>query len=376
MSIEDGVILPSGLLTDATRSRLEGFNKSYKDTPLRAGVIIASYSVNDPYNRTKLTTEYDVVTTQQNEDRGATTILYKKCLSNDGLGGIADFFEKNLRKKTKQTYTGQDVRFSGQNGNIVLLLCLDGASNKAIVIGGFPHPDRDTTLIDTQPRLTGEYNGINIAVNPDGSASLTFNGATDNEGKVIDSSQNATTAQIQKDGSIVILTASGSMFNMTKNGSIQALTSNGNTVFLNDGANEISINQKDGSIVGLNSTGVTISDATGAQVATINGSTIQLTSGGTINEQSAGHTITSGSVNITGSGGVKIKDQLGGELHLQNGMVALGSPAAELLDLFNQTLTQIQSITVPTAVGPSGPPLNLAAFTAIQAQLALIKGSL
>lgn len=217
--LESGAVLPSGLLSDSDHSRMEGFNISYRDTPLRAGVVVASYSVNDPENRTKLATEYDVVTTQQNEDRGATTVRYKKCLSSDTFGGIADYFEMNLRIKTQQSYSGEAVRFAGQNGSIVLLLCLDAASNKAMIIGGFPHPDRETTLIDSQPRLNSEYNGVNIVINPDGSTSLTFNGATDSDGEVTDPSQGPTTVAIATDGSFSV-GHSKATFVMAKSGEV------------------------------------------------------------------------------------------------------------------------------------------------------------
>ena len=217
--LENGAVLPSGLLGDSISSQLAGFNKSYKDTALRAGVVVASYPISDPENRTKLSTEYDVVTTQQDEDRGATTIRYKKCLAQDSFGGVADFFEMNFRAKTQQTYTGDAVRFSGQNGSIVLLLCLDGTSNKAMIIGGFPNPDRDTTLVDTDPRLQGEYNGVNIKVNPDGSTALTFKGATNNDGTPVDASQGNTVVAIATDGSFSV-TNTATTFNMAKSGDV------------------------------------------------------------------------------------------------------------------------------------------------------------
>lgn len=89
------------------------------------------------------------------------------------------------------------------------------------------------------------------------------------------------------------------------------------------------------------------------------------------------------------SGAVELEGT-GGKMKLKGGKVAMGGAAAELLDLFDQTLeklnttlTQIQAIIVPTAVGPSGPPTNAAQFatlftevTTIKTQLGLIKGSL
>ena len=100
-----------------------------------------------------------------------------------------------------------------------------------------------------------------------------------------------------------------------------------------------------------------------------------------------------GAVDITGATGVNISSSSladititgGGDaaLVLSGGTVALGGPAGELLDLVDQiidvvdeTLSNIQAITVPTAVGISGPPANSAAFIATQVTLATIKTTL
>ena len=54
---------------------------------------MGSYPVNNEKNRSKLTTEYDVVVMEQSENKGATTIMYKNCMSSEGLGSIADFLK-------------------------------------------------------------------------------------------------------------------------------------------------------------------------------------------------------------------------------------------------------------------------------------------
>lgn len=197
--LDNGAVLPFGLLANDPSS-LGGFDRVYKNVSMRFGIVVNSYDVSQDKNISKLTTEYDVLVFEQNQDRGATTILYRNCMSADGLGSIADFFEKTFRTKKKQNNKGAtDIK--GQNGAIVLLLCLDGVSDKSIVIGAFPHPDRKTTLKDTEPHLEGEYNGVNIKVESDGSTTLTFKGATDNDGKLLDDSQGPTTIKIEKDGS-------------------------------------------------------------------------------------------------------------------------------------------------------------------------------
>jgi len=199
--LNNGAVLPSGLLGNDPGQLLAGFNKSYKNSALRIGVIKETYPVSHDLNKSKLTTEYDVTVIEQNEDRGATTILYRNCMSAEGLGSVADFFERTLRKTKKKTRKGDAVNTKGQNGAIVLLLCLDGMSDKGIIMGSLTHPDRKTTLKDEDPHLEGEYNGVNIKVEKDGSCTLTFKGATDNDGKVTDSSQGNTTVKIEKDGS-------------------------------------------------------------------------------------------------------------------------------------------------------------------------------
>lgn len=202
--LDNGAVLPTGLLSENASSMMEGFNKSYRNFPLRVGVVTASYPVKNENNRSKLTTEYDVLVIEQNADRGATTIQYRNCFSSEGLGSIADYFETALRPKKKKTTRGDSTNLKGQDGAIVLLLCLDAMSDKGIIIGSLTHPDRKTKLVDEGPLLQGEYNGVHITVNTDGSTSLTFKGATDSHGNPIDESQGDTTVKIEKDGSFQV----------------------------------------------------------------------------------------------------------------------------------------------------------------------------
>lgn len=194
-------VLPHGLLDANTQAAMAGFNKSYRNYALRIGVVLSCYDVNNKKNKSKLTNEYDLLVVEQHEDRGATTITYRNCMSAEGLGSIADFFEVALRVKKKKTTKGDSTNLKGQNGAIALMLCLDGMSDKGIIIGFLTHPDRKTTLKENEAHLEGEYNGLNVKINNDGSAVLTFKGATDNDGKAIDKEQGNTVITIEKDGS-------------------------------------------------------------------------------------------------------------------------------------------------------------------------------
>lgn len=199
--LDNGAVLPHGIMTENPNAMMEGFNKSYRNFPLRIGVVVETYVISNEQNVSKLTTEYDVIVIEQNEDRGATTQRYRNCMSSEGLGSIADFFETTKRKMKKKSTKGDSVNTKGQNGAVVLVLCLDAMSDKGIIISFLTHPDRKTTLKTEDPRLEGEYNGVNIKVETDGSTMLTFRGATDNDGKIIDKSQGDTVIKIEKDGS-------------------------------------------------------------------------------------------------------------------------------------------------------------------------------
>jgi hypothetical protein len=202
MKLRNGTVLPSGLLGHDPSRHAAAFNETYKNTALRAGVIVKVYETDDKRNISGLAPEYDVIAVEYGSG-GVTTRRYKNCLSTDGLGSIADYFEKRFRKQEKFTKANGGQDFKGQDGAAVILLCLDGKSEKAIILGGLHHPDRAAKL-DKDTAMAGELNGVRVSVKKDGSTNLTFRGATDNQGKPKDSSQGDTAIDIEKDGSFQV----------------------------------------------------------------------------------------------------------------------------------------------------------------------------
>ena len=198
--LDNGTVMPHGLLSCDPSDFMRGANKSYSNSALRFGVITQVYAISDPKNLSKLTTEYDVVVIEQDRNKSVAPVTYKNCLTVDAFGSIADFFEKNYRAQTESDNLQLPIT-KGQNGATVLVLCMDATTGKGVILGGLNHPDRTTTLVDAEPRLAGEYNGVAIAVNPDGSTSLTFKGATDSYGVPTNPSQGNTVFQIKTDGS-------------------------------------------------------------------------------------------------------------------------------------------------------------------------------
>jgi len=202
--LHSGAVIPHGLLSHNTEeTAIAAFNQSYKNTGVKAGLIRRSYAPTDPENQNKLCMEYDVQTIEQMENKGTTSVLYKHCISSQSFGGIADYLEYTLRPLTKQGNNGFPA-FQDQDGAIVLIQCLNNAGDKAIVIGNLIHPDRPTNVVNNAPQMFGEYNGVKIQINQDGSCSLIFKGATDSQGKPTDSSQGNTEVKIEKDGSFQV----------------------------------------------------------------------------------------------------------------------------------------------------------------------------
>jgi hypothetical protein len=180
---------------------------------------------------------------------------------------------------------------------------LDGLTNKAVILGGYPHPDRDTTLKDTDPHLEGEYNGVNIVVNSDGSTALTWNSATDNDGKVIDDSHGTTVLAIDVDGTFTI-TNNAIMFKL---------------------------------------------DNTNQEVNVTSAGDWTLTVQGNINITAQGNTTitTTGNTSITSSGNTVIDGTL----------IDLGANAVESVIKGTSFMAYFNTHTHATVLGPSSPPI-------------------
>jgi hypothetical protein len=198
---------------------MAAYNKFNNNTKLRAGIVVKTYPIDDNENVTKLSPEYDVVVIEKSDTGAVTPQTYRRCLSAEGLGSIADFFVKTYRSQKSKKGKSIGLDYKNQDGAIVLLLCLDGESDKAVIIGALTHPDRKTRLKGDGMELKGEFNGLSISVNDDGSANLTFKGATDNEGKPLDSSQGNTTIDIEKDGTLQFKNK-GNTFRLEKAGGV------------------------------------------------------------------------------------------------------------------------------------------------------------
>jgi hypothetical protein len=298
--LTNGAVLPFGLLSSDTGSAIAAFNRSYKNTALRVGVITASHPIGDKNNINKLTIEYEVSVLEQNECESITAVTYSNCICSESFGSIADFFEKSLRPMKSNKNKKNVVDLKNQNGSIVLIHCLDGMTAKAIIVGSLTHPDRKTTLTSSDPYLEGEYNGVNIKVGTDGSTSLTFNGPTDNDGNTT-TANGGTVFQIKADGSFEF-----------KHSSIDILADKSGALTITTKAN-----------CSIQAQGDLVANCTNATITA------------------------SGNANVTASGTATVEGQT----------VNLGKAASDAVIKGDTFKTYFDAHQVMTALGPSSPPI-------------------
>ena len=199
-----GSVLNSSLLSIEDKSKVSAFNQRFNNFGLKTGIINAVHEVGDKTNISKIGPEYDVLVIEQEGNKGISGIQYKNCITTDTFGNIADFFEVRYRgqSKAEKNSTRDPAK---QNGAYVLILCIDGASEKGIIIGALKHAKREESL-DKGLHLHGEYNGLNIKVDKDGAFKVEFKGPRDDDGKYTNKTAGGSYAEINKDGQIELNT--------------------------------------------------------------------------------------------------------------------------------------------------------------------------
>ena len=196
-------VLPSTLLSEQSKDKVDFGKQVFGNNTLKMGVVIELIEPEQEENKSKLGTEYHVMCIEQDGRQGISSSIYKNCLAMDSFGGIADFFQFK-RRIPKDTKKVQDAGSSKeQEGTMVLLLCLDGNAEKAVIIGQMQNSSRKVNLnTESGHHGEGEFNGIRYSVDKDGAFTLTFKGATDEDGKPKDASVAGSQILIDKEGSV------------------------------------------------------------------------------------------------------------------------------------------------------------------------------
>lgn len=197
--------VPSTLLEEMTSGSEGVFNHTFNNFSLKSGSVIAVYEIENDKNITKLGPEYDVLVVEQRQDQGQASTIYKNCIATDAFGSISDFFEYKIRVADDPKEYKTTLDTDKMNGAFVLLLCLDGQSEKGVILGGLRHPGRKEILNkDSENHLEFEFNGVNFTIDKEGTLKLEYKSKTNNDGEYEDEEAGGSFIEINKDGSIVI----------------------------------------------------------------------------------------------------------------------------------------------------------------------------
>lgn len=251
--LPDGSVVPSYISSRKTMT--SGANTSmFGNVALRVGEVTEIFYPEDTRNHSKQTVEY-TVSVQQMDHNSWATVDYPSCIVMNLFGGLGDKLRYTARAREKNLVPDTGLG----NGSLVLLLCVNGATNRAVIIGGF---QRDKDLPETKAdghNLHFNFNGMDAKINKDGEFSLAFGGATNADGVPLDSVQKDAiggSLVFAKNGNITITDATGAQ-------SIQ-IDHNNKKVIIN-GSSEMDITVASGNVKIL-SNGVLVGDATDAWV--------------------------------------------------------------------------------------------------------------
>lgn len=156
--------------------------------------------------------EYRVDVQYRDGDGPATTVTFPNCYLINAFGGIADNSSYTLRADEKEP-EGEEVSATGSK---VLILCVNGDTSKAYIIGGIREDDaKEGETKEDGHHLAFEFNGVNFAINKNGEATLTFRGQTKVNGELGDDAvaeAEGTRIEINKEGNVTVATPEDKQF--------------------------------------------------------------------------------------------------------------------------------------------------------------------
>lgn len=203
MLLNDGTIIPSWLGVMDTTVALEP-DEAFDNVALRIGEVKELIYPGDRRSVSRKWTEYRVLVQHRDRQGRGVTTEYPNCALNSTFGGVADKSSFTLRPKLSGDHSTDGLG----KGSKVVILCINGETNLALIIGGFRDPadtETDTNAATDLHHLLWEFNGIRADINNDGELSLEFKGPTQADGTLAQSADPDN---------------SGAMFQLLKNGNI------------------------------------------------------------------------------------------------------------------------------------------------------------
>lgn len=200
-TLPDGTYIPSHLRLVSKSKYEPNSDIQFRNFALRVGYVVAAYAPFDEANKSGKHWEYDVSVTQTDNVRSAFgTAIYYNCRVMNLFGGMGDFTSYTLRAPTREVDSPEKI------GSVVFLLCENGNSNYAHIIGSPSHPCQQPSVGEHHYQF--QFNGFEFFIGENGAVFLTREGPVDESGSPI-GPRHGQSIQLPADGTITITDGDG-----------------------------------------------------------------------------------------------------------------------------------------------------------------------
>lgn len=181
--MDNRTVIPSHLSVGRTPAQAP--LHAYNNQILRIGEVQKVWWPDDKNNFSKTVPEYDVLVSHRDGMSG-TTMIYANCTLQSIFGSIADLTSWGLRiPETPSAAIKNNINIG--KGTKVLLLCVNGETANAIILGGLKDGNDDGKIMGKAPKDLGQYyytryNGIEHYINDDGEYKVTYTGKSKIDG--------------------------------------------------------------------------------------------------------------------------------------------------------------------------------------------------
>jgi hypothetical protein len=195
--LNDGTVIPSHFGIEDTATFPEP-NETFGNFAPRIGEVKEIIWPSSEKSVSKKFTEYRVLVQHRDLFGRPSTTEYPNCFLMSSFGGKADKLKYTFRKKVD----GEDSADGLGEGSKVVILCINGETNQALIIGGVRDGTDDADVEDSGHHLLWEFNGVRAEVNNDGEFILKFGGATAADGST-ESENGGTSITMKQNGDLV-----------------------------------------------------------------------------------------------------------------------------------------------------------------------------
>lgn len=249
----------------------------FANTKLRKGEVMAVIPPSSKRSVSKFLYEYDVLVPQY-ESGTVGTRLYRNCILMNPVAGGGDHSAWRLRASTKPlTEAGKT------DGSRVLILCVEGSNNQAVILGGLRDERSGKDDEKLGQHYEFEFNGVNFQVKDDGSWICQQKGKTDNLGKA-DKDRNkgsGTSVEVKADGTYIVSTKDKNQSITVDNSNNKILIRSDQKVVVDGEKVELGVDASDPAVLGKELVGIMreiLVAIQGMTMASVAGSPLPLTS--------------------------------------------------------------------------------------------------